>query len=130
MQNFVAIPQTLTQLQDVNMSLLLEIMQRYGKCGQDQQLCLLQCISEQTIPYQEGRAIMEEGSKRSAVLPSFFNAGTISAAKKMLQSQWGEAGKELALNFVPVKEKAQQVESLLTVVTSFIPGLGLFQSVF
>lgn len=106
-QNFVAIPQTLTQLQDVNMSLLLEIMQRYGKCGQDQQLCLLQCISEQTIPYQEGRAIMEEGSKRSAVLPSFFNASTISAAKKMLQSQWGEAGKELALNFVSVKEKAQ-----------------------
>lgn len=129
-QNFVAIPQILTQLQDVNMSLLLEITQRYGKCGQDQQLCLLQCISEQTIPYQEGRTIMEEGNKHSAVLPSFFSASTISVAKKMFQNQWNEIGKELSVNFVSVKEKAQQVESLLAAVTNFIPALCLFQSVF
>ena len=83
MQNFVAIPQVLTQLQDINMSLLLKIVQKYGKCSQDQQLCLLQCISEQTIPYQEGRVIMAEGNKHQSVLPTFFNASTIGVAKKI-----------------------------------------------
>ena len=67
------------------MSLLLKITQKYGKCSPEQQLCLLQCVSEQTVPYEEGRAAMAEGAKRAAILPSFFDGGTIGAVKKIFQ---------------------------------------------